>query len=501
MTKAQIIIDSEFSIGEVDRRLFGAFVEHLGRCVYTGIFEPGHPTADKTGFRHDVLDLVRELGPTIVRYPGGNFLSGYNWEDGIGPVDERPVRLDLAWLSTETNRFGTNEFIEWCRAAGTEPMLGVNLGTRGPDEARKYVEYCNSPSGSRLSELRARHGFRESHAVKFWCLGNEMDGPWQICQKTATEYGRAAKEAAKVMKWVDPSIQMAACGSSHRDMPTFGAWEYEVMEHTFDHVDFLSLHMYFQNPHNDVREFLANIEIMDRFIKEAASVCDAVAAKRRSPKRMMLSFDEWNVWYKARTDDDHSKPGWPVAPRLVEEIYDLQDALVVGGALITLLNNADRVKAACLAQLVNVIGAIFTEPGGAAWRQTIFHPFKLAAEHARGTVLQIKVRCTQSETKTAGMTDHIVASAVHNIDQQKVVFFVLNREGSGSVDLSINLRGFPQINSCEAFEIAGADLLATNTRQKPDAVQATKCEDVSLRSDNLTARLHPLSWNVLSLSY
>lgn len=501
MTKAQITIDSEFSIGEIDRRLFGAFVEHLGRCVYTGIFEPRHPTADKTGFRHDVLDLVRELGPTIVRYPGGNFLSGYNWEDGIGPVDERPVRLDLAWLSTETNRFGTNEFIEWCRAAGTEPMLGVNLGTRGPDEARKYVEYCNSPSGSRLSELRARHGFREPHAVKFWCLGNEMDGPWQICQKTATEYGRAAKEAAKVMKWVDPSIQMAACGSSHRDMPTFGAWEYEVMEHTFDHVDFLSLHMYFQNPHNDVREFLANIEIMDRFIKEAASVCDAVAAKRRSPKRMMLSFDEWNVWYKARTDDDHSKPGWPVAPRLVEEIYDLQDALVVGGALITLLNNADRVKAACLAQLVNVIGAIFTEPGGAAWRQTIFHPFKLAAEHARGTVLQIKVRCTQSETKTAGMTDHIVASAVHNIDQQKVVFFVLNREGSGSVDLSINLRGFSQINSCEAFEIAGADLLATNTRQKPDAVQATKCEDVSLRSDNLTARLHPLSWNVLSLSY
>jgi alpha-L-arabinofuranosidase len=259
MNKARIILDADFAVSELDRRLFGVFVEHLGRCVYTGIFEPGHPTADKSGFRHDVLDLVRELGPTIVRYPGGNFLSGYNWEDGVGPVNERPTRLDLAWLSTETNRFGTNEFIEWCRAAGTEPMLGVNLGTRGPDEARAYVEYCNHPGGSQWSDRRATHGYREPHAVKFWCLGNEMDGPWQICQKTATEYGRVAKEAAKVMKWVDPSIQVAACGSSHRAMPTFGAWEYEVMDHTFDQVDFLSLHMYYQNPYNNVREFLANV--------------------------------------------------------------------------------------------------------------------------------------------------------------------------------------------------------------------------------------------------
>src|SRR5271155_4759414 len=432
MNKAQIIVDSDFCISQLDRRLFGSFVEHIGRCVYGGIFEPGHPTADKNGFRQDVVALTKELGVTVVRYPGGNFLSGYNWEDGVGPLDKRPVRLDLAWFSTETNAFGTNEFIEWCRLAQTEPMLGVNLGTRGPDEAREYLEYCNHQGGTCLSDLRAAHGYPEPHAVKFWCLGNEMDGPWQICHKTAGEYGRAAHEAAKVMRWVDPAIQLAACGSSHRAMPTFGAWEYEVLEHTFEEADFLSLHMYYQNPHDEVGEFLANIEIMDRFIKEAVSVADAVAAKRRSPKRMMLSFDEWNVWYKARTDEDHSKPGWPMAPRLVEEIYDLQDALVVGGALITLLNNSDRVKAACLAQLVNVIGAIFTEPGGAAWRQTIFHPFKLVAQHARGKVLQTKVQSTQSETKTAGTVDHLVASAVHDAGQQKIVFFVLNRDPSGA---------------------------------------------------------------------
>ena len=501
MNKVQIIVDADFSISQLDRRLFGSFVEHLGRCVYTGIFEPSHPTADEHGFRQDVLELVRELGPTIIRYPGGNFMSGYNWEDGVGPVEERPKRLDLAWFSTETNAFGTNEFIEWCRLAQTEPMLGVNLGTRGPDEAREYLEYCNHPGGSRLSDLRAAHGYKEPHAVKFWCLGNEMDGPWQICQKTASEYGRIAKEAAKVMKWVDPGIQLAACGSSGRFMPTFGAWEYEVMEHTFELADFLSLHMYYENPHNDVLEFLANIENMNSFIKEAVAVCDAVAAKRRSPKKIMLSFDEWNVWYKARSEEDRSKPGWPEAPRLIEEVYDLQDALMVGGALITLLNNSDRVKAACLAQLVNVIAPIFAEPGGAAWRQTIFHPFRLVAQHARGTVLQTKIQSTHCETKTAGPIDHVIASAVHDSGQRKIVFFVLNRETSDRVDLTIDLRGFPPIQNCQALEISGSDLLATNTAQKPDAVQPGEHREFAIQPDSLHTSLNPLSWNLLSLSY
>ncbi len=501
MNNAQITVDADFSISQIDRRLFGSFVEHMGRCVYTGIFEPGHPTADSRGFRADVLELVRELGPTIIRYPGGNFMSGYNWEDGVDPVTERPKRLDLAWFSTETNAFGTNEFIDWCKLAQTEPMLGVNLGTRGPDEAREYLEYCNHPGGTRLSELRAAHGYKEPHAVKFWCLGNEMDGPWQICHKTAAEYGRIAQETAKVMQWIDSTIQVSACGSAGRHMPTFGAWEYEVLEHTFDVTDFLSMHMYYENPHNDVLEFLANIELMDRFTKEAVAVCDAVAAKRRSQKRIMLSFDEWNVWYKARFGEHLKKPGWPIAPRLLEEVYDLQDALMVGGALITLLNNSDRVKVACLAQLVNVIGPIFTEPGGAAWRQTIFHPFKLVREHARGSVLQTKVQSAHHETKTAGSTDHIVASAVHDTQQRKVVFFVLNRETSAEVEVSLHLRAFPTITGCNAFQISGPDLLATNTAQTPDAVQPSAHEECLVKSDTIIARLRPLSWNVLSLSY
>src|ERR1700681_4396644 len=304
-----------------------------------------------------------------------------------------------------------------------------------------------------------------------------------------------------MMEMGGPGIQLAACGSFGRFMPTFGAWEYEVMEHTFDNADFLSLHMYYENPHQDVQEFLANIEIMNSFIKEAVAVCDAVAAKRRSAKKIMLSFDEWNVWYKARTEEDRAKSGWPMAPRLLEEIYDLQDALMVGGALITLLNNANRVKAACLAQLVNVIGAIFTEPGGPAWRQTIFHPFKLVAQHAQGQVLQTKIESAQLETKTAGIIDRVIGSAVHDSSRRKVALFVLNRNDADSLDLSIDLRAFPPITGCEAVEIAGSDLLATNTAQKPDAVQPSGHQEFSVRGDRLTAELRPLSWNLLSLSY
>ena len=295
MRQVTVQLRADAVIARTDPRLFGAFVEHLGRCVYGGIFEPGHPTADANGFRQDVLELVRELGPTIIRYPGGNFVSGYNWEDGVGPVEQRPRRLELAWLSTETNQFGTNEFIDWCRVAAVEPMLAVNLGTRGGDAARNLLEYCNHPGGTTLSDLRRTHGWDQPHGVRFWCLGNEMDGPWQMEAKTATEYGRIATEAAKMMKLVDDSIELAACGSSGRNMPTFGAWEDTVLEHCFDHVEYISLHTYLNDYARDTAAFLASPDLMDNFIEEVAAIADAVAARRRSSKRIMLSFDEWNV--------------------------------------------------------------------------------------------------------------------------------------------------------------------------------------------------------------
>lgn len=499
--KATLIADRDFVIAPLDRRIFGTFVEHMGRCVYGGIYEPGHPTADENGFRGDVMALTRELGVTIVRYPGGNFLSGYDWEDGVGPKADRPVKLDLAWHSTETNEFGTNEFITWCKQAEVEPMFAVNLGTRGPDEARHFLEYCNHPGGTYYSDLRASHGFPEPHDIKFWCLGNEMDGPWQTCAKTAQEYGRIAQETGKVMKWVDPSITLAACGSSQRAMATYAAWEYEVLDTCFDQVDFISLHAYFRNDGNDIKEFLSEIDNLDFFIKEITAVADAVAAKRRSKKRIMLSLDEWNVWYKAHTPEDVKKPGWPKAPPLLEEIYNFEDALVVGGALIVMMNNADRVKAACLAQLVNVIGPIFTETGGPAWRQTIFHPIADATRLGHGEVLRLKVDTTTFETKAHGEVPHLLATAIFNAETGAVSLFALNRSADQAMDLALDLRGLGQgLTIAASTELHEGDLKKVNSKDAPDAVAPRANESAKISGTSFTAQLKPLSWNVFALT-
>lgn len=501
MLKGRIVADRDFIVAGLDRRVFGTFVEHMGRAVYGGIFEPGHPTADKRGFRGDVMELTRELGATIVRYPGGNFVSGYDWEDGVGPREERPVRLDLAWGSTETNQFGTNEFIEWCRTANVEPMMAVNTGTRGADAARRLVEYCNHPGGTRWSELRRAHGFDAPHGVGFWCIGNEMDGPWQIGHKTAAEYGRLAEETAKVMRWVDPDVQLAVCGSSHRKMPSYGEWEYEVLDHCFDEVDFISLHQYFRNDSDDIREYFAVLEDLDSFIDEVAAIADAVAAKRRSDKRIMLSLDEWNVWYKAHTPGDLRKPGWPEAPKLIEEVYNFEDALIVGGALITMINRADRVKVACLAQLVNVIGPIMTETGGAAWRQTIFHPFAQAARFARGEVLRTKV---ESDSFSAGTRDGLpclLASVVFDAERDAVTILALNRHATDELELEADLRGFGEDRGVTAaLELHHRDLKAINRREAPAEVAPAERRDVTLAGERLRVSLKPLSWNVFVIN-
>jgi alpha-N-arabinofuranosidase len=496
--QARVIADRDFIIDALDRRVFGAFIEHLGRCVYGGIYEPGHATADADGFRQDVLALTKELGVTIMRWPGGNFVSGYDWRDGVGPKEQRPKRLDLAWFSTETNHFGTNEFISWCRKAGIEPMLAINLGTKGPDDARALVEYCNHPGGTEYSDLRIAHGYKAPHDIRFWCLGNEMDGPWQICHKNAAEYGRAALEAAKVMRWTSEGLTLAACGSSYREMPTYGAWEYEVLDHCFEKVDFISLHQYFHNRDNDIAKFFTHVDKLDSFITEVTAIADAVAAKRRSAKRIMLSMDEWNVWYKARTPADLAQPGWPQAPRLLEEVYNFEDALVVGGALITLINHADRVKSACLAQLVNVIGAIMTETGGPAWRQTIFHPFAQAARLARGNVLRLVTECGTFAAGDFPAAPLLLATALHDPASGAVSVFALNRSPE-PMTLTADLRGLGELAIAESHELKHADLKAVNTKDFPDRVAPAAHPACQCTDSRLEATLKPLSWNVFAL--
>ncbi len=511
MRKATVLLDRDFAIGDTDPRLFGAFVEHLGRCVYGGIYEPGHPTADEKGFRRDVLDLVKELGPTIMRYPGGNFVSGYNWEDGVGPVAERPKRLDLAWFSTEPNTFGTNEFMDWCKLAGIEPMMAVNLGTRGGDAARNLVEYCNHPGGTHYSDLRRKHGWDKPHAVKFWCLGNEMDGPWQMEHKTANEYGRIAVEAAKMMRWIDPTLEFAACGSTARNMPTYGRWDDEVIDHCFDHVEYISLHTYVNDYKHDTPAFLAAADLQDYFIEEVCAIADAVSARRRSRKRLHLSFDEWNVWYRTRrVRADRVKEGWPVAPPILEEIYTMKDALAFAGQCISLLNHADRVKVACLAQLVNVIAPIMTETGGPAWRQTIFYPFAHMSRYGRGRVLKTQVtsdtydatyydpRGTLDQYFPVPKVPYLKLAAVAD-DKGGLSLLMLNRDLTGTIDVTVDVRGFAPLAVGEALELRDDDLEAVNNKKQPNRIAPRALTTALVKDAKVSVRLAPASWNVVNL--
>ncbi|MGD9713514.1 MAG: alpha-N-arabinofuranosidase [Thermomicrobiales bacterium] len=501
MLDATITVDPRFEIGEIEPRLYGSFIEHLGRAVYGGIHEPGHPAADARGFRGDVLALVRELGVPIVRYPGGNFVSGYNWEDGIGPLERRPTRLDLAWKSTETNQFGTDEFIDWCRAAQTEPMLAVNLGTRGIDASRNLVEYCNHPEGTSWSDLRRANGHAEPHGVRTWCLGNEMDGPWQMGQKTAVEYGRLAAEAAKVMKLVDPSIELVACGSSNTQMATYPEWELTVLDHLYDQVEYISLHTYYQLQEDDIGAFLAQSEDMERYIRTVTAVCDYVKAKKRSARTLMLSFDEWNVWYHHRQRDKEymrERP-WEVAPPIAEEAYTMVDALLVGSMLMTLMRHADRVKIACMAQLVNALAPIMTETGGPAWRNTIFYPFVHASRYGRGRVLQTLVSASTYDTDAFGQVSCLDAIATIDDSNGEVTLFAVNRDQREMMSLQVDLRATGEVAMIEHLCLHDENPFARNTAHAPAAVIPRRSEETGIDGGMLKATLPPLSWNVVRL--
>lgn len=497
MKKSTIIIDKHNITGSVDPRIFGSFIEHLGRAVYGGIFQQGHIQADEQGFRKDVLALVKELQVPVIRYPGGNFVSGYNWEDTVGPKETRPSRLELAWGAIENNQFGLNEFADWCKKCDSQVMMAVNLGTRGADEAREIVEYCNHPNGTYLSDLRRKHGYENPHNIKLWCLGNEMDGPWQIGHKTADEYGRAACEAAKVMKWVDPSIELVACGSSGLYMPTFAEWEATVLDHTYDNVDYLSLHQYYGNAANDTSDFLANTMGMDAFISSVVATCDYVQAKKRSKKKIHLSFDEWNVWYHS-LQADRKLEKWQVAPHQLEDVYNFEDALLVGSMLITLLRHADRVKIACLAQLINVIAPIMTSDTG-TWRQTIFYPFLHASKFARGTVLHTIVESPLYDSRNYTDVPYLDAVVIANEEKNELVILAVNKDLDEDMEITCDLRQYQGYYVKEHIMLEHDDLKAVNTEANPNNVVPRQGTNFKINDGIFTSILQKHSWNVFVL--
>lgn len=513
-TATRVVIDPSRQVSTLDRHIFGSFLEQLGRAIYTGIYEPGSPHADSNGFRTDVMDEIRTLGVPIIRWPGGNFVSGYNWLDGVGPKKDRRPVLDRAWNTIDTNQFGTDDFITWAREVGTEPLFGLNFGTGSVEMAVALVEYCNVDKGTRWSDLRRQNGYEEPHNVKYWCLGNEMDGPWQIGHMPAVDYGRKATDAARQMRVIDPTLKLIACGSSGPFMPTYLEWDRQVLEECYDVVDGISLHRYWGNGEEtggDSSHYLAMNLAMDRQIEEIIDVCDMVRGLKRSNKQLFLSFDEWNVWYRARGGDaanGHRK----IAPHLLEEVYNLEDALLVGGLINSLLRHSDRVRVACLAQLVNVIAPLVTNENGVL-RQTIYYPYAWALHNARGNVLSLMPEGPSYEVpllgrpiETGGMpmpglgrVPFLDVTATFDEAGKTATLFILNRDLVKPRELEIQWQGLTPTRVISSQTITGSDLKAINTFEAPHRVIPQPLEPPAART-NMTLQLPSRSYSVVTVA-
>ena len=496
---ARIYVDSRRTIAPLDRNLFGSFLEHLGRAIYQGIYDPGSPLSDSNGFRKDVIEEVRKLGVPIIRYPGGNFVSGYNWLDGVGPRNDRPRTLDKAWNTLDTNQFGTNEFMAWSKLVGNLPLMGLNLGTGTAERAAALVEYCNIEKGTRWSDLRRSHGIEQPYKVEYWCLGNEMDGPWQIGHMTATEYGLKAQDAARQMRAVDRSLKLIACGSSGPAMPTYLEWDREVLEQCYEYVDALSLHRYIGNTQEetgkDSSKFVAMNLSMERQIAETLAVCDLVRGHKRSPKKLWLSFDEWNVWYRAR-DAEAMNGHVHEAPHLLEEVYNLEDALLVGGILNSLMRNAERIKIACLAQLVNVIAPIATNEKGILL-QSIFYPYSMALQMAHGIVLNLLVESPKYDVSDLGQVPYLDVAGTLNPEDGKMSLFILNRDLNKAHTVEINWQDRNPSKLLSSTTLTGTDLKAFNTFDAPQRVVPQAFEKPAITGTRTKFEVPARSYSVL----
>jgi alpha-N-arabinofuranosidase len=478
---ARTVINQASIRSELDRRVLGAFLEHLGRAIYTGVYEPGSPLADANGFRTDVIKEIKGLSVPIMRYPGGNFVSGYNWLDGVGPKKQRQTVIERAWNSLETNQFGTNEFMDWCKLVGTEPLLAFNLGTGTPEMAVALVEYCNVDKGTKWSDLRRSHGYEQPHNVRYWCLGNEMDGPWQMGHMPAREYGRKARDAARQIRVLDRSLQLIAAGSSNTILPTYLVWDRELLEECYDQVDGISLHNYYGNTPqltgNSTQRFLAMNLDLERQILEIAAVCDYVQGLRKSPKRLWLSFDEWNVWYRAR-GGDFADGKRTFAPKLLEEVYNLEDALLVGGFVNSLLRHSDRVKVGCIAQILNVIAPLMTN-ATSVLRQSIYYPYAWALQYARGRVLELMVESETYPIKGQGLrpdfarddqVPFVDVTATFDAQAKQACVLMLNRDLDADRELVLEWRDPTPARVLACETLTGADLKAVNTFEQPKQV-------------------------------
>jgi alpha-L-arabinofuranosidase len=496
-SKAHIYLDTNRVISPISPLLFSGFAEHMGRCIYEGIYDPASPHADERGFRKDVMEALREVNYRSIRYPGGNFLSGYRWLDGVGPREQRPRRRDLAWQSIETNQFGTNEFIEYCRAIKAEPMLAVNMGTGTIQDAANLVEYCNAPTGTQYADLRAEHGYQQPHGVKYWCIGNEMDGPWQIGHLDAVEYGKKAREAAKMMRWHDPSAQLILAGSSSTRMPTYPEWDRVTLELCWDQVDYHSMHYYAGNRDDDTASYLALTAEFETYVDTLAGVLRYVKAKERSNHDVYLSWDEWNVWYK-RAGAKYNSGEWAEAPHLSEEVYNLEDALVVAQWMNVFLRKADVLKIACLAQIVNVISPIHTTRDGLLKHAT-HYPIVLFSKLAAGDALDVAVNAPRYETAQFGDMPLLDVSASYDQANNTSTVFIVNRSQTDSLPAELHWQDRAPKRIKAVHQIAGSDPKAFNSFENPDNIVTRAVDAPALDGKSAELLLPPLSFTAVEV--
>jgi alpha-N-arabinofuranosidase len=499
---ARIKIDRERKIGEVDKHIYGNFVEHLGRCVYGGIYEEGSKLADDKGIRLDVLDAVKDLKVSITRYPGGNFVSNYHWKDGIGPKDQRPPRMELAWKRLETNRFGTDEFMDYAKRMGTEPYFSVNMGTGTIEEAQQWVEYCNVKNGPYYAELRKKNGHEEPYNIKYWSLGNEMDGFWQMGHMNAEDYSKKARETAKLMKLTSPDIKLIAAGSSnYRPNADPNEWNATVLRELRNVVDYIALHMYVGNPDNNYYNFVSTPRVLEERTRIVKGLIDREMANADRGNRppIYIAWDEYNIWYRARGEDTMA------GTRALEEHYNLEDALVISGFLNAFIRNADIVKMANMAQLVNVIAPIFSNETG-MFKQTIYYPLQLFANNVHGTALNVLVDCdtydtkefalglSESKTKQTGVP-YLDVSATYN--NGEVVICVVNRDKDKAITTDIFSQDGKFIGDFEVFEVNGPDIKSQNDFGKTTVETKQQSALKNKSADKVTYAFPPHSFTML----
>ena len=498
MLKGNVYCDRKFVAGSIDPHMYGSFLEHMGRVIYTGIYEPAHVLSDDEGYRTDVMEAVKRMGVTAVRYPGGNFVSAYHWEDGVGSKEQRPRKLDLAWRSIETNEFGTDEFVHWAKKAGVEPIFTVNLGSRGMEEAVQYLEYCNFPGGTAYSDLRKSHGVQEPYGIRLWCLGNEMDGEWQIGHKTAYEYGRLAAETGKAMKLIDPDIELIVCGSSLSSMDTCPQWDMEVLELTYDVVDYLALHQYYGGQERGTKAFLAQTLDFEQYIRTLRAVAQVVKQKKRSKKDIKFSVDEWGVWavpgnsVNAQID----RQPWQIAPAISEQIYTLEDALLFAGMQMAMLRNADVIRIACQSLLTNISACIMTQENGDMWLQTIYYPFFYLSNYARGVVLQDVCQSDCYECEDFPEVPYLDVLTVWNQEQHYIAIFAINKSEDEKLDADVTLQCFERLWIRTSVELTAEDKKMDNSVDH-QAVVPRETANAAIADGHVRICLKPMSFNMI----